>query len=122
MIKFQPADDIKEKAIKMIQKLDLSHIDTSRVIFMRSYGSKSRYTIARCYALPRIWQKALGIRAHYVIEVISERFDKLSEEEKEKTIIHELLHIPKRFAGGFRHHRNHVNKRIVDEMYRELKS
>lgn len=121
MIKFEVALDIKEKAKKMIEKLDLRYIDLDRVIFMRSYDSKSKYTIARCYALPRIWQKALGIKAHYIIEVISERFDKMNEEEKEKTILHEILHIPKRFAGGFRHHKNFVNKRKIEEMYKKFK-
>jgi predicted metallopeptidase len=121
VIKFEVALDIKEKAKKMIEKLDLRYIDLDRVIFMRSYDSKSKYTIARCYALPRIWQKALGIKAHYIIEVISERFDKMNEEEKEKTILHEILHIPKRFAGGFRHHKNFVNKRKIEEMYKKFK-
>ena len=75
--------------------------------------------MARCHALSRIWQKALNIKAVYIIEVISERFDKFSEEEKTKTLIHELMHIPKSFGGGFIHH-NMVNERNIDKLYKML--
>ena len=62
-------------------------------------------------------QIALGTKPHYVIEGISERYDKLSEAEKTKVIIHELMHIPKSFGGGFRYH-DHVNRKNVEEMYK----
>ncbi len=52
----------------------------------------------------------------YLIEVILEKFDKLSIEEQTKIIIHELMHIPKSFGGGFIHH-NKVHKKSVEEMY-----
>ncbi len=109
-----------EKVNEIISKLGLSHIDTSRVICVRSRGSKSRSILARIHTLPRIMQEAFGIRSHYIIEIISENFDRLEEEEKTKTIIHELLHIPKSFAGGFRHHRMHVNRKTIEKAYRQF--
>ena len=47
--------------------------------------------------LGKIWQGVLNLPPSYTIEVISEIFDKMSAEDKERTLIHELMHIP----GGF---------------------
>ncbi|MEM5804855.1 MAG: putative metallopeptidase [Candidatus Aenigmatarchaeota archaeon] len=106
-MRFEPAPDVKEKVEKIVSGLRMHHIDTQRVACMRSSGSSSR-ACARIWSMPRIWKKALGIEAHYVIEVISERFDRFSEEEKEKTLIHELLHIPKTFSGALVNHKAKV--------------
>jgi predicted metallopeptidase len=57
-------------------------------------------------------------KGFYLIELISEKFDRQSEEDKIKTLIHELMHIPKTFGGGFIHH-NKVNEKSVDILYRE---
>ena len=95
--------------------------DISRVVCIRSVGSKSRRTLARCHSISRAVQTALEIKSHYVIEVISENFDRLPEEEKTKTLIHELMHIPKAFGGGFKGHRI-VNRSSVENMYRRYKN
>ena len=122
MIRYEQAADLEERIMHIAGKLNMGHIDLSRVVCIRSRGSKSRRTLARCHVLPRIMQEALKLRAHYVIEVITEKFESLSEEEKTKTLIHELMHIPKSFGGGFRHHRPYVNRRTVERMYRMYKS
>jgi predicted metallopeptidase len=119
MINYERAPDIDKRAREIIAKLGMEHVDLSRVWFMRSCGSQSRYTLARIHVLPRIMQKALGIPTQYVIEVITEKFDRLSYDDQTKTIIHELMHIPEAFGGGFRHHKPFVNKKTVDEMYRK---
>ncbi len=119
MIKYFPAPEIKDKLQQMVLHLDFSHVDLQRLATFRSTGSQSR-AVARCYALSKIWQQALNTRAHYIIEVISEKFDKLPEEEKEKVLIHELMHIPKSFGGGFRQH-DFVCKRNVEMLHRKLK-
>ncbi len=117
-VRYEFANDVEELAKKIAKRLCMTHLDFSRIKFIRSYGSKSR-AVARCYGLTRIWQHALGIKAHYVIEVVAEKFDKLSKEEREKVIIHELLHIPKSFGGGLRGH-DYVTRKRVERLHREF--
>lgn len=117
MIKYVPAPDIEQHAQRIAAKLGMAH-DFSRVRFVRSHGSQSRHTVARCHALPRIMQHALQVKGHYVIEVLAENFDDLDEKEKTKTIIHELLHIPKSMGGGFRHH-DYVCRKNIETLYRQ---
>lgn len=109
MIKYELAEDIKKKISEISLKLEMDHVDLANVICLRSRGSGSQGTIARCHTISRIWQKALNTKAVYLIEVISERFDKMPEDEKIKTLIHELMHIPKSFGGGFIHHSQFTN-------------
>ena len=80
-IKYHDAPDIKDITMKIAKHTGIDH-DFSRIVFMRSTGSKARGTIARCHALPKVMQLALDKKAHYVIEVISEKFDALDEEDK----------------------------------------
>lgn len=117
---FFDADDVKHLAATLIDELGLSHVDHRRLVCFRSRGSKSQGTIARIYSLSRIWQKALNLPPHYLMEVISERYDKLDEDEKQKIIIHELLHIPQSFKGGFRHHRGYVTNRRVEQLFKQF--
>jgi len=119
-IKYFAASDVKLLTDQLIQALGFAHIPKDRLICIRSVGSKSRAVIARVHSFPKVWQKSLSLKAHYTIEVISERFDDLSTTEKEKVIIHELLHIPRGFGGGFRHHRDWVTRRRVDRLHAAL--
>lgn len=119
-MRYEFAPDLQLKA-EEISKLLFPHILIERVKCFRSYGTSSKGTIARCHALGKLMQKALGIKAVYALEFLSERFDKLSEEDKIKTIIHELMHIPKSFGGGFKHH-DHVTEKNVDLMYSRFES
>jgi len=119
--RYERASDVSEMLGGIIDKLGFAHIPKNRVYCYRSYGSKAGNTIARVHSLPRIWQQALSEPAYYAVEVLSEQYDSLPYEEKEKTLIHELLHIPKTFGGGFRHHKDWVTKRRVDQLHRALK-
>jgi predicted metallopeptidase len=116
-IKYELAEDIMERLCEIARKIGMEHVRFSGVYAVRSYGSKARWTIARCHALSKIWQKCLDIKAVYIIEVISERFSRMSFEEQDKVLIHELMHIPKCFGGGFKHH-NVVHARNVEKLYR----
>jgi predicted metallopeptidase len=120
VIRYELAEDIGAEVKEIIHKLDMIHIDGSRIVCVRSRGSASRRTLARCHGLPKIMQLALNMKTHYVIEIISEQFDKLSEEEQTKVLIHELMHIPHAFGGGFRSHRPHVTRKKVEKMYQKL--
>lgn len=121
-IKYELAQDIQQKVDELALVL-FPHVRIDSVVCIRSYGSSSRGTIARCHALGKAMQIALGRRGFYVIEVISKRFDRLSYEEKVKTLIHELMHIPKSFGGGFIHHNIVCDKNVnrVYEHYVNLK-
>lgn len=121
---FYLAEDIKNLIEDIAPKSNFTHIDTSKLICFRSKGSTGR-AIARIWSLPRIWQLALRVEPHYCIEVISERFDKLSFEEKQRTLIHELMHIPKTFSGALVPHRTRyrrIDRRSVEKIFQIFKS
>ncbi len=119
-IKYEEARDIEEEARKIIAKLGWNHVKQDSVAFLRSQGSSSRRTIARCHALSVPLQLGLGRKAFYTIEVLGERFDKLSEDERVRVIIHELMHIPKAFGGGFIHH-DKVCERNINQLFQRYK-
>ncbi len=119
------APDVEAKVNEIIGVLSYGHINEFRLICMRSRNATAS-AYARIWNLPDIWQKALSVGTFYVIEVLSQHFDRLPEEEKEKVLIHELLHIPKTFSGALRPHGGHVkiNARTVGQLhkiYRERK-
>ena len=118
-MKYEPAPDLQIIA-EEISRMLYPHVITERMKCFRSYGTSSRGTIARCHALGKLMQKALGVKAHYALEFIHERYDKLPEEEKLKVIIHELMHIPKTFGGGFKHH-DFVCEKNVNLHYKQYK-
>jgi predicted metallopeptidase len=116
-MRYDYAPDLQREMERIAIKL-FPYINTSRVKCFRSSGSSSRNTIARCHTIGKLMQKAIGIPAYYAIEFL-EHFEKLSDEEKTKTIIHELMHIPKAFGGGFRHH-DYVCDKNINLHYKKL--
>ncbi len=116
-LEYTEALDVKMLADEIMDCLDLFHIVPQFVYCYRSKGSKSKRIIARIHGLGKLWQEALRKPPTYVIEVISERYDKMSEADKEKTLIHELLHIPKGFSGGFRPHKGYIDKKRVEMLH-----
>ncbi len=102
-MKYEYAPDLKDRMSEIVKTLEMAHIDLSRVECLRSRGSSSQRTIARCHTIGKLMQKAMKVKAFYAIEFL-ERFEKLSRKEQDKVIIHELMHIPQTFGGGFRQH------------------
>lgn len=119
-MKYVEAPDLQARMESMVRVLALDHIDITRVKCFRSYGSSTKRTLARCHTVGKLMQKAANVRAHYAIEFL-EKFEKLSHVEQDKVIIHELLHIPKTFGGGFRQH-DYVCEENVEVLHRQFVS
>jgi len=122
-MKFERAPDVQERIAEIVNVLEMDHVKHERVVCFRSTESKSD-ALARMWSLPRIWQDALGVKAHYILEVLEEKFDRLSTEEQEKTLIHELMHISKKFTGSLVPHNcfgKKIDGRTVGKMHRIYK-
>lgn len=118
------APKIKESITILVAQLDMSHISIAHIHCIRSTQSKTR-AIARIWGMPKLFNEVAGIHPQYIIEVISERFDKLSKVEQIKTLIHELMHIPKTFSGSLLPHRgryHRINETEVKKLLKKLPS
>jgi predicted metallopeptidase len=115
-VEYTPEPTIEKEIGQIILTLEWEHLDPNRIHVVSSRGSRSRRILARCHALPKALQAGLAIPAHYVIELLSENYDRLPEIEKTKTLIHELMHIPVTFGGGFRNH-DYVRAHRVNKLY-----
>lgn len=113
------APDVEGKVKEIVSVLSYGHINEFRIICMRSRNATAN-AYARIWNLPDIWQKALSVGTFYIIEVVSQHYDHLSEDEKDKVLIHELLHIPKTFSGALRPHggKMKINAHTVGQLYK----
>ena len=100
------APDIKKRVLVLMESLHLDYLLGERIFFYRSVGSKSR-AYARTWGLPKLWQHALKVEPGYIIEVISHYFDRLSQRDQDKVLLHEISHIPKNFSGALVPHTRH---------------
>lgn len=119
---FVPADDIKNMVTDLVSRLEFEHVQLPNIFCVRSLGSSTR-AYARIWGLSRIFQVTAGFAPTYVIEVLSQHFDKLSYPEQQKVIIHELLHIPKTFSGALLSHKgryHRVDHKTVEELFKKL--
>jgi predicted metallopeptidase len=118
MIQYYDAPDIRERMETIVEVLKFDHLDLENIRFIRSRGSKAKRTIARVHGLGRIWQQSLGMKPTYVIEVIHEIFGYYPPDAQDRTLIHEIMHIPHTAKGGFRHHKNYVTSANVDTWHK----
>lgn len=120
-MKWEAAPDISER-INIIAPKVFPDFDPRMITTLRGFGSTSR-AIARIWSFPKPWQLALNLPPQYIIEVVHERFDKLESGEKDKVLIHELMHIPKTFSGALlahKHHSRNINNRTVEALYKKF--
>lgn len=103
-MKWVPDSSISRRVKHLAQNL-FPQVDPDRIFCFSSSGSVSRAT-ARIWSLPQIWQLALNLPPGYCLEIISEKFNRLSLAQQEKVLIHELMHIPKKFSGHLVAHRS----------------
>jgi len=120
---WQEDKKLKHQLKKTIKQAGVSWVKASRIFTYRSINAKTR-AYARIWGLSRIWQKALKEDPAYILEVISEKFDRLSNHEKSKVLLHEVAHIPKNFSGALVPHirrgKGNFNKK-VNKLIKKLK-
>jgi len=122
-MRYKIAQDVKEKVDQLINQLKMEYIDEKRIYCIRSFDAKTR-AIARIWGMSRLFAEVCGIKPCYIIEVNNKRFDKLSERDKIKTLIHELLHIPKTFSGALLSHRgryHRINDKAIENILKKAK-
>ena len=121
-MEWEEANDIKKDIADIVTQVDLAYIKLDRIYCYRTTGSKTR-AYARTWAFPKIFQQALTLEPAYVIEVLSQHFDKLDADKKKKVLIHELLHIPKNFSGALLPHQTrsrNINS-LANQLFKEYK-
>ncbi len=118
-MEYEFSEAYTEKTRELIQKLNFRHIPPERVSCIVSKGTKTKRVIARIHTIGKAVQIGMKETPFYVIELM-ELFFRQEENEKTKTLIHELMHIPHNFGGGFRHHKPHVNKKTVEKEFTKL--
>ncbi len=121
-MKYKIAPEIKKKIKTLVKQLNLNHIKFNHIHCIRSFDAKTK-AVARIWGMSRLFKEVAGLEPHYIIEVNARRFDKLTEREKIKTLIHELMHIPKTFSGALLSHRSRyhqINDREVKKIMKKL--
>lgn len=120
-MKYLPAPEIKKQIEILVDRLGFAHIKSQNVHCIRSLDAKTR-AIARIWGMSRLFKEVAGIEPNYIIEVNAKRFDKMNDRDKMKTLIHELMHIPKTFSGALLSHRGKYHRINDKEVEKILKS
>lgn len=114
-IEWQSAPEIKRRVEAIVSSAGLDWVKKDNIQCVRSTSANTR-AVARIWGLGRIWQEVMGYPAGYIIEVVSEKFDKLSDREKDKVLMHELAHIPMNFSGAMLPHRRRGKGNFHDKL------
>lgn len=119
-MKYDLAPEIKEQITYLVKELNFEHINVDQIYCIRSFDAQTR-AIARIWGMSKLFSEVAGMKPTYIIEVNAKRYDKQSEREKIKTLIHELMHIPKTFSGALLSHRgphHRINDKEVEKILR----
>ncbi len=122
-MRWEPAPDLHARLTRVVRALGFDHVDPQRVHCVRVYGARAN-AWARIWGLPAVFQRALGLPPCYVVEFLCPAFDRLPEDEQDRVLIHELLHIPTTFSGGVRPERSRtlrIDRRTVERFYRRYR-
>jgi len=122
-MQYSPAPEIKKQISLLVKKLNLSHIKPKNIHCIRSFNAKTR-AHARIWGMAKLFSQVAGIEPHYIIEVNAKRFDKLAKREQIKTLIHELLHIPKTFSGALLSHKgpyHKINDQTIEKILKMIR-
>jgi predicted metallopeptidase len=120
-MQYKLAPEIKKQIRVLVKELHFDHVKVNQIHCIRSFDAKTR-AYARIWGMSRLFKEVAGLEPHYIIEVNAKRFDKLPEREKMKTLIHELMHIPKTFSGALLSHRgphHEISDRAVENILRK---
>ncbi len=120
-MKYDLAPEIKKQIKVLVKELEFTHIKINHIHCIRSFDAKTR-AYARIWGMSRLFKEVAGLEPHYIIEVISRRFDKLPPREQMKTLIHELMHIPKTFSGALLSHRgphHEISDREIEKILKK---
>lgn len=102
-IDWQKAPDVKRRVNFLIKEINLDRLKNTKIICFRSTNANTP-AIARIWGLSKIWQLALEEKPAYILEVISEKFDRLNQKDQDKVLLHEFVHIPKNSSGSLLPH------------------
>lgn len=122
-MKYDRAPDVKKRIDALIKALEFAYIKPKQIYCIRSFDAKTR-AYARIWGMAKLFSEVAGITPTYIIEVNSKKFDKLSERDQLKTLVHELMHIPKTFSGALLSHRgpyHRINDREVEKILKAKK-
>jgi len=121
-MKYIADTQIKKQIDILIERLHFDHIVAKQVFCIRSFDAKTR-AYARIWGMSPIFKEVAKIEPTYIIEVNNRQYEKLPPREKIKTLIHELMHIPKTFSGALLSHRgryHRINDREVEKILNSL--
>jgi len=121
-LKFERALAEEELIKDIVEKLGWNYLNTDQIRCVFSKNTSTSRVLGRIWSTPRIFSEVFETKPLYVIELIEKRYSKLSNKDKTKVLIHELLHIPKTFSGALSPHKNMAKTlecRTVDALLKE---